>query len=161
MVNIAQTVNVLQAVVLTEGEKMLLTPTYHVFKMYREHQNNTLLGSYITTPVRDIPDGKDASGRGTRPLPKLIESASIDQNGVIWATVVNTSADEEAQISCQVADTAVKEVRAETLTGAIDAYNTFDAPNAVKTDLFTDFKQTADGFTAVLPPCSVTRFEIR
>ena len=161
MANIAQTVNVLQAVVLTEGEKMLLTPTYHVFRMFREHQNNTLLGSFITTPVREIPDCKDASGRGTKPLPQLIESASVDENGTIWATVVNTSADEEAQVSCQVADTKVSEITAEILTGAIDAYNTFDQPEAVRTAPFTAFETTADGFTATLPPCSVTRFAIR
>ena len=48
MANIAQTVNVLQAVILTEGDKMVLTPTYHVFKMYKDHQQNTLIGSYLT-----------------------------------------------------------------------------------------------------------------
>ena len=161
MANIAQTVNVLQSVILTDGERMLLTPTYHVFRMFREHQNNTLLGSYITTPVQDVPCAKDPGDRPTRPLPQLIESASMDADGVIWATIVNTSAADAAQVSCQIADTKVQSVNAQILTGAIDAYNTFDAPNAVETKEFDGFTVTADGFTAELPPCSVVRFKVR
>ena len=76
MANIAQAVNVLQSVILTDGSDMLLTPTYHVFKMYKDHQENTLLGSLITTDSIDTPDGKMS-------CPQLIESASIDKNGVI------------------------------------------------------------------------------
>ncbi len=161
MANIAQTVNVLQAVVLTDGERMLLTPTYHVFRMFKEHQNNTLLGSYITTPVQDVPCAKSPSDRKSRPLPQLIESASIDENGTIWATVVNTSCEKPAQIKCQIADTAVQSVKAQILTGEITQHNTFDAPQNVKTTDFADYTVTADGFTAELPPCSVVRFEIR
>ena len=161
MANIAQTVNVLQAVVLTDGAKMLLTPTYHVFRMYKEHQNNTLLGSYITTSVQDVPCGKSPSDRPTRPLPQLCESASIDESGTIWATVVNTSYEKSAEVRCQVADTSVQFVQAQILTGGIASHNTFDAPQQVQTTDFTDFNMTADGFTAALPPCSVVRFEIR
>ena len=159
MANIAQTVNVLQAVVLTDGERMLLTPTYHVFKMFKEHQNNTLLGSYITTPVKDVPCNKDPQDAPC-PLPQLIESASVDENGVIWATVVNTSADEESDVHCQIADTKVTGIKADILTGSIGAYNTFDAPDAVHTEAFTGFTTTDDGFIAKLPPCSVVRFRI-
>ena len=161
MANIAQTVNVLQSVVLTDGERMLLTPTYHVFKMFKVHQNNTLLGSYITTPVQDVPCAKSPSDRPTRPLPQLIESASIDDDGVIWSTIVNTSADASAEVACQVADTKVSQITAQILNGAIGDYNTFDAPQSVQTQDFAGFTQTADGFTAVLPPCSVVRFCIR
>ncbi len=161
MANIAQTVNVLQAVVLTDGERMLLTPTYHVFRMFKEHQNNTLLGSYITTPVQDVPCAKSPSDRKSRPLPQLIESASIDENGTIWATVVNTSYEKPAQIKCQIADTAIQSVKAQILTGEITQHNTFDAPQSVKTTDFAGYTVTADGFTAELPPCSVVRFEIR
>ncbi|MCD7722411.1 MAG: alpha-N-arabinofuranosidase [Clostridiales bacterium] len=151
MANIAQTVNVLQAVVLTDGEKMLLTPTYHIFKMYADHQNNTLLGSYITTP--------DA-GESTRPLPQLIESASMAEDGKIIATVVNTSDCEKAAISCQVADRAVKQVKAQTLCGKIGDYNTFDSKENVKTAEFTDFVIKNGCIEATLSPCSVTKFVI-
>jgi alpha-N-arabinofuranosidase len=151
MCNIAQTVNVLQAVALTDGADMLLTPTYHVFRMFKDHQGNTLLGSHITT---------DMSGTENDSLPTLIESASEDADGVIYSTVVNTNAEESRQIKCQIADTAVKSVRAEILTGAIDDYNSFDNKDKVRTAAFTDFETTADGFVAEVPACSIVKFVI-
>lgn len=151
MANIAQTVNVLQSVALTDGEEMLLTPTYFVFKMYKDHQENTLLDSYITTPDLEAESGK---------FPKLIESASVDENGVIYATIVNTSADEAAEIKCQIADSEVSEIRAEILGGSPWDYNSFEEKEAVKTAQFTDYSLTNDGFIATLPPCSVVKFVI-
>ena len=153
MANIAQTVNVLQSVVLTEGEKMVLTPTYYVFKMFKEHQNNTLVGSYITTENIDSKDDGKA-------FPQLLESASVDENGVICSTVANTSAVKPAKIKCQIADTKVKSIKAEILTGEIHARNDFDNADAVKSVEFTDFRVLKDGFSATLPPCSVVRFLI-
>ena len=151
MANIAQTVNVLQSVALTDGEKMLLTPTYYVFKLFREHQENTLLGSYIT-------NGKaDSRGRTDR----LYESASMAEDGTIISTVANVSDSEKCEIQCQVADFGVKEVTAEILTGAIDDHNTFDEPDKVKTAEFKEFKLTADGFITEIPPCSVVRFVVK
>ncbi len=152
MANIAQTVNVLQSVALTDGDEMLLTPTYYVFKMYKDHQENTLLGSYITTPDLEAESGK---------FPQLIESASVDENGVIYATIANTSADEAAEIKCQIADSEVKEIKAEILGGSPWDYNSFEEKNAVKTAEFTDFTVTTDGFIATLPPCSVVKFVIK
>ncbi|MBR5562335.1 MAG: alpha-N-arabinofuranosidase [Clostridia bacterium] len=152
MANIAQTVNVLQSVALTDGAEMLLTPTYYVFKMYKDHQENTLLGSYITTPDLEAESGK---------FPKLIESASVDENGVIYATIVNTSADESAEVKCQIADSEVKEIKAEILGGSPWDYNSFEEKNDVATEEFTGFSATNDGFIATLPPCSVVKFVIR
>ncbi len=152
MANIAQTVNVLQSVALTDGAEMLLTPTYYVFKMYKDHQENTLLGSYITTPELKTESGK---------FPQLIESASVDENGVIYATITNTSADEAAEIKCQIADSEVKEIKAEILGGSPWDYNSFEEKDTVKTAEFTDYSATSDGFIATLPPCSVVKFVIR
>ena len=160
MANIAQTVNVLQAVILTEGDKMLLTPTYHVFKMFKEHQNNTLLGSYITTDTSIIDSKKRPSDEGNLKLPQLIESASVDDNGVIYSTIVNTSEAKSAKIKCQIADTKLKNITAEIITGDIHDKNDFDSPNVVQTEEFTDFRKLKDGFTANLPKCSVVKFTI-
>ena len=151
MCNIAQTINVLQSVALTDGADMVLTPTYYVFRMFREHQQNTLLGSFITS---------GEAGSDSDRLPQLIESASVDEKGVICSTIANTSADESAEIKCQIADSTVSDIKAEILTGAVDAFNTFDSKYAVKTAEFTDFSKTDDGFTAVIPPCSVVKFSI-
>ncbi|MCH5169767.1 MAG: alpha-N-arabinofuranosidase [Oscillospiraceae bacterium] len=155
MANIAQTVNVLQAVILTEGEKMVLTPTYHVFKMYKQHQENTLIGSFITT--KELCSKND----NNKNYPQLMESASIDENGVICSTVTNVSADESVEISCQIADFSVKEISAEILSGEINAKNDFENGNNVICKKFTDFTKTSDGFTAVVPPCSVVKFSIK
>ncbi len=153
MANIAQTVNVLQAVILTDADKMVLTPTYHVFKMFKDHQENTLLGSYITTDeIKAKEIGKSC--------PQLIESASVDKDGTIYSTVVNTSASKFSRIKCQVADTKVKSVKAEIITGDIHDKNDFKDNDIVKIEEFTDFKKHADGFTACLPPCSVVKFVI-
>ncbi len=151
MANIAQTINVLQAVALTDGEDMLLTPTYHIFKMFKDHQENTLLGSYITTP--------NLAHKGT--LPKLIESASVKEDGTIIATIVNTSADESADIHCQIADFALKDLSAEILTGDIHDYNSFENKNTVATKTFSDYEMLSDGFKTKIPPCSVVKFVIR
>ena len=152
MANIAQTVNVLQSVILTDGEKMIKTPTYYVFKMYKEHQNNTLLGSYITT--ENIKSKKNGE------FPQLIESASVDENGVIYSTIANTSIKKSAKIKCQIADTKVKSIKAEILTGECHDKNDFDNADCVKTVEFSDFRKLSDGFTATVPACSVVRFVI-
>jgi alpha-N-arabinofuranosidase len=152
MANIAQTINVLQSVALTDGEKMILTPTYYVFKMFKDHQENTLLGSYITSEKI----GQDGN------VPSLLESASLNENGDIISTIVNTSASDSYEILCQIADTnAICDIKSEILTGSTHAHNSFTETDNVKTVEFTDFTKTADGFKAQLPPCSVVKFIIK
>lgn len=151
MANIAQTVNVLQSVALTDGEDMLLTPTYHIFKMYKDHQENTLLGSFITT--------ENLSNSGE--LPQLIESASMKDDGTIVSTIVNTSLDESAEVHCQIADFNAKDISAEILTGDVYAHNTFENKTAVSSCDFSDFEITTDGFKVTIPPCAVIKFEIK
>ena len=154
MANIAQTVNVLQSVILTDGEKMVKTPTYYVFKMYKEHQNNTLLGSYITS--ERIKSKNDSN----KEFPQLIESASVDENGVIYSTITNTSSVKPAEVKCQIADTRVNSIYAEIISGDCHDKNDFENGNKVKTVEFTDYKKFKDGFTATLPPCSAVKFVI-
>ncbi len=155
MANIAQTVNVLQAVILTDGDRMVLTPTYHIFKMYKDHQENTLVGSFLTTKElsSEMNNGKK--------YPQLTESASIDENGVIYSTVTNNSATEAVEIKCQVADTEVNEIKAEILTGDIHDKNDFDNANNVAIREFDGFEKTSDGFIAQIPPCCVVKFVIK
>ncbi len=153
MANIAQTVNVLQSVILTEADKMVLTPTYYVFKMFKDHQENTLLGSYLTTESFEV---KEIN----RTCPQLIESASVDENGIIYSTVANVSATKSSKIKCQIADTKVKSIKAEILTGDIHAKNDFENSDKVCTKEFNVFRKTSDGFVAEIPPCSVVKFVI-
>ncbi len=82
MANIAQAVNVLQAVILTEGAKMVKTPTYHVFEMYKRHQNSTLVDCYIDTPVEEC-EGYT--------IPLVSSSASVNEAGELTITLANAS----------------------------------------------------------------------
>lgn len=150
MANIAQTVNVLQSVIFTDGEDMLLTPTYHIFKMFKSHAENTLLGSFITTDYLD-----------DKKTPVLTESASVDEKGTIVSTISNASLTESYEIKCQIADTEISSVKAEIVTGNARDYNTFDNKDVVKTGVFTDYSLTNDGFIAKIPPCSVVKFIIK
>ena len=155
MANIAQTVNVLQAVILTDGDKMVLTPTYHIFKMYKDHQENTLVGSFLTTKELT------SEMNNKKSYPQLTESASIDENGVVYSTITNCSASEAVEIKCQVADTSVTEITAEILTGDIHDKNDFENGERVTVKAFNDFEMTADGFIATIPACSIVKFIIK
>ncbi|MGN1124158.1 MAG: alpha-L-arabinofuranosidase C-terminal domain-containing protein, partial [Eubacterium sp.] len=125
----------------------------YVFKMYKDHQENTLLGSYITT---DEVTSKEAG----RSCPQLIESASIDENGIIYSTITNVSDKKASKVRCQIADTKVKSIKAEILNGSIYDKNDFEKSDNVFTKEFTDFRPHSDGFTANIPPCSVVKFVI-
>lgn len=91
MTNIAQIVNVLQSMILTNGPKMMLTPTYHVFEMYKVHQDATFL------PMDLICD--KALVRDNREVPMLSASASRDKSGVIHITLANVDTDNTQNIT--------------------------------------------------------------
>lgn len=86
MACIAQLINVLQSVILTEGEKMILTPTYHIFHMYKYHQDAELLRSDLT--------GVDTIQNGEFSIPALQESVSVRKDGTITVTLANLSAEQ-------------------------------------------------------------------
>ncbi len=152
MANIAQLVNVLQAVILTEGEKMLLTPTYHVFHMYKSHQDATLIDSYVET--------KEVGLEDENMVPDLLESASIAEDGSITLTITNLSLEESIPVDGQVIDTEIKGCTATILTNEMNAYNTFDTPTVVAPITFTDFTATGSKLQFTMPPCSVVKFTI-
>lgn len=152
MANIAQTVNVLQAVILTEGEKMVLTPTYHVFDLYKVHQDATLLDSYLSA---DLIGTEDAQ------IVDLYESSSIDAEGRVHITICNTDLTNEKIIDGQLLGCKLTEVEAQILVGTMKAHNTFDNPEIVKVETFTEMKITEEGFTATLPPCSIVRLSFK
>ena len=153
MANIAQLVNVLQSVILTEGAKMLLTPTYYVFRMYKYHQNAQLLESYMET---------EEIGTDSYKVPDLSESVSMDDNGTIHITLGNLSPSEGKQIEVQFTDRKASKVSGTILTGNMAAYNTFDEPENVKEQDFTDYSVTDKGdLNVTIPPCCVIHLEIK
>lgn len=152
MANIAQMVNVLQAVILTEGAKMILTPTYHVFKMYSCHQDAELLDSYVETKSIGVKDEYK--------VPNLNESVSLGTDGKIHITMTNLSATEDYEIEGQLADAELLEVKGSILTNEMHAHNTFDAPEVVKTEEFTGCKVVDNKLVFTIPACSVLHLEV-
>lgn len=151
MANIAQLVNVLQAVILTEGDKMVLTPTYHVFNMYKAHQDAQLVESSLVSKEIGLEEGVS--------VPNLHESVSVGKDGKLHITINNLSVSEEYEIESVIADTTITGVKATILTGKFNAYNTFEQPDVVKTEVFNGYTITDKGISFVIPPCSVLHLE--
>ncbi len=152
MANIAQLVNVLQSVILTEGKKMILTPTYYAFQMYQCHQDNELLDSFMET--QQIGTEKENE------VPNLHESVSVDEKGVIHVTIANLSVDAAYEVESIVAETRLGQVQAEILTGSMQAHNTFENPDVVHTEAYTEYSVAHDRVTLTIPPCSVIHFAV-
>lgn len=121
MSNIAQMVNVLQAMILTEGEKMILTPTYHLFRMMKGHQDGELVDAdYDSKPY-------EADGET---VPKISLSAS-EKDGILTITIANTSLTEDEEMTISI-DKSYADAAAEVLTAEnMQDYNDFDAPDRV------------------------------
>lgn len=147
MANIAQTVNVLQAVVLTEGEKMLLTPTYHVFKMYTVHHDAQLI------PVKFESPNYTYQGES---IPAISISASKDDAGKTNISLVNIDAKKDHKVELDLAGMDVKSMAGQILrSGKIQDHNTFDNPNKIRIGDFKDFKIKNGKLELSLPPFSV------
>jgi alpha-L-arabinofuranosidase len=147
MANIAQLVNVLQAPILTQGDKMVLTPTYHVFDMYQVHQDATLL------PVELKGDNYT---HGEIAIPAVSASASRDAQGRLHLSLVNLDPKVGVSLQASIAGEKFSKVSGQILTGdAMDAENTFDSPHQVQPATFEGASLTGGGLTAQLPPRAV------
>ena len=152
MANIAQLVNVLQSVILTEGAKMVKTPTYYIFKMYSDHQDNTLVESSIT---------KEKVGTDKYKVDDLFESVSKAEDGTLTVTVANLSATDSKKIEAVITDYNISSVTGEIVTGAYGDFNTFDNKDVVTIKPFTGFTKTAAGLDIDMPACSVVKLTLK
>jgi alpha-N-arabinofuranosidase len=151
MANIAQMINVLQAMILTDNEKMVLTPTYHLFRMYVPFQDAKFLPLKLEAGTWK---------NGAIKLPRLDAIAAKDAAGRLLLAVTNLDPSNPASINVNVAGAAVKTVTGETLTGPkVDSINTFEAPNTVMPKPLT---ATLDAGTlhAIVEPKSVSVFTL-
>ena len=151
MANIAQLVNVLQSVILTEGAKMVKTPTYFVFKMFADHQDAELVSSSIETKEIGIEDENKVKN--------LYESCSV-KDGRLTITLANLSLDEAYDIDAVLTEAEAKNICGEIVTGAMDAHNTFDQPDTVRTEEFKGFEKTANGLKITIPAKSVVKVTV-
>jgi len=155
MANIAQTINVLQSVILTRGDKMVLTPTYYVFKMYKVHQDAELLRSGLVCEDYEM-DGKR--------IPAVSSSASEDKNGIIHITVSNLNPDKEIALSVELVGKSFDQVASASVLTApeYNSFNEFDKPNTVVTKDFKGFRKTGSSTLQVnLPSKSVVVLELK
>lgn len=154
MAALAQIVNVLQAVLLTEGDQMIKTPTYHVMHMYRHHQGAELINSQ-TTDIEEI-------GIGEWKVPKVTESVSINEDGIITITMNNLSASEPEKVETQFAEKGYRVVEAKIVTNSdIHAHNTFERPEVVTEMEFSDYRETAEGLEFTMPANSVVEIRLK
>ncbi|MGA4643189.1 alpha-N-arabinofuranosidase [Limisphaera sp. 4302-co] len=147
MANIAQTVNVLQAMILTDKEKMILTPTYHVFEMYTVHHDATMLPTDLECADYVFDN---------RSIPGLSVSASRNREGVIHVSLCNLHPDQPARLQAELQGARVQRIEGRLLTAdSVQAHNTFDRPDCVRPVPFNGAQPTAEGFEVTLPPHSV------
>lgn len=152
MANLAQMVNVLQAVLLTEGEKMIKTPTYHVFDMYKYHQDAMLLDSNIEVEEVGLEDHNM--------VPNLSESVSIDEQNVMHITVTNLDLEKSYPIDTTILGSHAKEIKGEIVTGQMGDKNTFENPEEVKVESFNEVTETKEGIQFTIPACSVLHLAV-
>jgi alpha-N-arabinofuranosidase len=151
--NLAQCVNVLQAVILTDKEKMILTPTYHVMEMYNVHQGATLL------PLKIITNDYVLNGEK---LPAVSASASKDSTGTIHISLVNIDPNKSQKISLNISGEKIGAVTGRILTSKkLQDYNSFTEPAKIKPVAFKDAVIDKDILNVTLPPASVVVLTIK
>jgi alpha-N-arabinofuranosidase len=149
MANIAQTVNVLQAMILTEGEKMILTPTYHVFEMFKVHQDATKLDIEVSSGTYEL-NGEQ--------LPSVSASASKDKDGKVNISLCNLNHKEESTVTIELRGLIdqVEQVSGRLLSAdETNTHNTFEQPENVKPVALESFTVENDQLTVTLPSMSV------
>ncbi len=152
MSNIAQMVNVLQAMILTDGPRMVLTPTYHVFDMYKVHRDATSLAVDVQGPEWAV---------GAATVPQVSASASRDAAGTLHLSLVNTDPERPVRVLCRVVGAEPRSASGRVLTApALQAHNTFDSPDAVKPAPLADFTLSGGVLTLLLPSKSVAVMDI-
>lgn len=153
MANIAQTVNVLQAMILTEGDKMLLTPTYHVFDFYSVHHDATLLPLSL--------DRGEYEHDGVS-IPALDATASLDSMRTIHITLTNVDPHKERLVRASIRGQGVSAVSGRILTGpTMNAHNVFSNPVRVAPARFQGATLSGNELAVLMPPRSLVVLSLK
>jgi alpha-N-arabinofuranosidase len=152
MANLAQIVNVLQSVILTDNEKMILTPTYHVMEMYKVHHDALLI------PVNVI---SNDFVMGEKLLRAVSVSASKDKSGKIHISLTNIDNKNSQDIEIGLTGFKAKQVTGRILTSPkVQDHNTFDDPTKVVPERFNDASISKGSLKVNMPPNSVIVLEL-
>ena len=153
MSNIAQFINVLQAMILTDKEKMIVTPSYWVFHMYKPFQDATSLPFELTSPDYAF---------GEKKIPAVTASAARSKDGAVYVALTNCDPKNAMTVDFKLTGVNPKSVRGEVLTATeMNAHNTFAQPNAVRPSEFNGAQLQNDGIAATLPAKSVVVLQLR
>ena len=154
MTNIAQIANVLQSMILTKEDKMVLTPTYHVFEMYNVHQDATFLPADLQCAYKNVRDARN--------VPMISSTASRDKEGRIHVSLSNISLTESADVTINLEGINGKQVSGRILTAdKIDDYNTFENPEVIAPKAFKDAKIQKGALLVKIPAKSIVVLEIK
>jgi alpha-N-arabinofuranosidase len=152
MSNVAQIINVLQSMILTDGSKMIVTPTYHVFDMFKVHQDAELVNTIVEC------DGYEYEGQK---ISRINASASVDIQGKIHVTICNLDPKRCAVINLDLKGFKATNISGKVLTAdAMNTHNTFESPNTVTPADFNSFEGTEYGLTIEMPKMSVVQLEL-
>lgn len=153
MANLAQAINVLQAVILTNKEKIILTPTYYVMEMYNVHQDAKLIPITLKSSNYVL---------GNEKLPAISASASKDSLGLIHISIVNIDAKNTEDISIDMKGGKCTSVQGKILTSSkLQDHNTFEFPNKIKPMIFTGAYLNGNDLRLKIPPFSVVVLELK
>ncbi|MBC7889757.1 MAG: alpha-N-arabinofuranosidase [Ferruginibacter sp.] len=153
MANLAQTINVLQALILTKGNQMILTPTYHIFDMYKAHMDAKLLPVNFSSPDYSNGDNKIAA---------VNISASIDSAGAVHISLVNLDPNKKITIRSSLPGINWKTAQGQLLTSKkLTDVNSFENPNNIKIMSFGGAKKDGDQLVVELPAQSVVVLELK
>ena len=154
MANIAQIANVLQSMILTKDDKMVLTPTYHVFHMYKVHQDATYIPLDVQCERRVVP--------GDRIVPTVSATASRDVEGTVHISLANIDLENTCDVEIALGDVKGKSVSGIILTTRnIDDHNTFEQPDKVKPADFSGARLVKGTLKVTLPAKSIVTLSIR
>jgi alpha-N-arabinofuranosidase len=153
MANLAQTINVLQSVILTKDEKMILTPTYHVMEMYNVHQDARLVPISVKSKEFVL---------GNQKLQAVSASASVDGAGALHISLTNIDSKQSQEISIDLVNSNYKGVTGRIVTSAkVQDYNSFEQPDKIKPVAFKDATLKNGKLSVKLPPLSVVVLELK
>ncbi len=153
MTAIAQMVNVLQAMILTDGAKMVLTPTYHVFAMYKPYMDGTVLPIEIKSRWYN---------KDQWTMPSVSASAVRGKDGVVRIALANLDPNRPTSVSAALPGVSAQGVTGQVLTAStMTALNTFDTPNAVAPAAFNGARLNGGTLAVTLPPMSVVMLELK
>lgn len=152
LANLAQVVNVLQAVILTDKETMILTPTYHIMEMYNVHQDAKLIPTSYVSP-KYVLNGKE--------IDAVSVSASVDKQDKLHISLANIDAHKAQNVELDLDANSYKKIQGRILSSdKLTNCNTFEKPNTIHPEVYTKASIKNGKVSVTIPPFSAIVLEL-